>query len=162
MAKKGKRSRATTVLLGAAIVAVVIWLSRRAINKVSIGSPTMRLHSFGPEGIEFRIILPIINESDIPVTVSGFLGQLFYKGDSVGMINLERPAQLPGFGKGDIEFSVTTGYVGTALEIVSILTNGTFKPKDVSYSNIDWSLFRVQGTLKIGSLPLDVNTQLLP
>ena len=122
----------------------------------------MRVHKLTLSGVEFRILLPIINESDIPVTVSGFIGQVFYKTGSLGTVTLVNPVDLPGFGQETIEFKMISGLVGSAYELLNILTNG--KPlelNEIDYKNVNWSLFTIRGTLKVGKFPVDINTKLL-
>lgn len=150
------------VLIVGGIGYLLYLLVNRSLNKISYGAPTMRIHKVNLSGIEFRILLPIINESDIPVTVSGFIGQVFYRTGSLGTVTLVQPVELPGFGQQTIEFRMVSGLVGTAYELLNVLTNGN--PLDLSkinYSNVDWSLFTIKGTLKVGKLPVDINTKLL-
>lgn len=145
------------------IVGLFYWLSKRTMDKISIGSPSMRVHKVSVSGIEFRILLPIINESDVPVDITGFIGQVFYNAGSLGVVNLVSPVSLPSFGQQTIEFSMKSGYLGTALELLNILTNGN--PLDlgsINYKNVNWSLFTIKGTLKVEGLPLDIQAQLMP
>lgn len=122
----------------------------------------MRVHKVTLNGVEFRIFLPIINESDIPAPVSGFIGQVYYQNGSLGTVTLVNPVEIPGFGQTTIEFRMVSGLIGTALELLNILTNGNpLNFKDINYKNIDWSKFTIKGTLKVGRLPVDVNTPLL-
>lgn len=156
-----KRQVVRILVVGGIIYLVYLFL-QRSLNKISYGSPTMRIQKITTSGIEFRISLPIINESDIPVTVSGFIGQVFYKAASMGTVTLVQPTELPGFGQQTIEFRMVSGLLGSAYEILNILTNGN--PLDLSkvkYSNVNWDLFTIRGTLKVGALPVDINTKLL-
>ena len=150
------------VLIIGGIGYLLYMLANRTLGKISYGGPSMRIHKVTFDGIEFRILLPIINESDIPVTVSGFIGQVFYNGASLGTVTLVQPTDLPGFGQQTIEFKMVSGLVGSAYEIVNILTNGNpFNFKSIDYANVDWKKFTIKGTLKVGKLPVDINTQLL-
>ena len=150
------------LLIAGGIGYILYLIFQRTIAKISYGAPTMRIHKVTGNGIEFRIFLPIINESDIPAPVSGFIGQVFYKGGSLGTVTLVQPVELPGFGQTTIEFKMESGLVGTAFELLNILTNGNpLNYKDIDYKNIDWSQFTIKGTLKVGKIPVDVNTKLL-
>lgn len=156
-----KRTR-KILIVGGVIALLLYWLSKRTINKITIGSPTMRVHKVSLSGIEFRILLPIINESDVPVDVTGFIGQVFYNAGSLGVVNLVSPVSLPGFGQQTIEFSMKSGYLGTALELLNILTGGNpLDLKSIKYSNVDWSLFTIKGTLKVEGVPVDIQAQLM-
>lgn len=149
-------------LIFGGIAYLIYWISQRTLAKITYGSPAMRIHKVSANGVEFRIFLPIINESDIPVTVSGFIGQIFYNTGSLGTVTLVRPTDLPGFGQATIEFSMVSGLLGTAYELLNILTDGNpFDFKNVDYKKVDWSKFTIRGTLKVGKIPVDINTKLL-
>lgn len=159
MAKKNTR----TILFVGLILGAMYWISQRTIALISFGGPSMRIHKVTLDGIEMRITLPIKNESDISAPVSAFLGDLMYNGTSLGVLSLVNPVTLPGFGQTTLEFRLVSGLFGTAYEIVSILTNGD--PiggwKNINYSNVDWQKFTIRGTLKVGTLPVPINTKLL-
>jgi len=122
----------------------------------------MRIHKVTLGGIEFRILLPIINQSDIPLTVSGFIGQVLYKTGSLGTVTLVNPTNIPSFGQATIEFKMESGFVGSAYELLNILTNGhPFDLNAIDYKLIDWSQFTIVGTLKAGKIPIDIKTKLL-
>lgn len=149
-------------LIVAGILALLYYISKRTINKISVGSPAVRIHTINLNGIELRVDLPIMNESDIPVDVTAFLGQLLYGASSLGTLTLVRPASLPGFGQSIIEFSLKSGLVGSAYELLNILTKGDpMNMSKIDWSNVDTSQFSVKGTLKVGRIPIDINTKLL-
>ena len=158
MAKKQTR----TLLFFGLAIGVIYWISQRTIALISFGSPSMRIHKVTLSEIEMRVTLPIMNQSDIPAPVSGFLGDLLYNGASLGVLTLVSPVTLPGFGQTTLEFRLVSGLLGSAYEIVNILTNGNpLNWKEINYNNVDWSKFTIKGTLKVGSLPVTVNTKLL-
>lgn len=162
MAKKQTR----TILLVALIGAGLYWLSKRTLNKITYSAGGFRVHKINFSEVEFRLGMTVTNQSDIPAPVSAFIGQLVYYGQNgpsvLGQLNLVNPVQLPGFGQANLEFSMKSGLLGGAYEILNILTNGN--PLDLSkinYSNIDTKRFKVIGTLKVGALPIDIDTALV-
>ncbi len=159
MAKKQTRN----LLIIGLIAGAILWIGQRTVALISFGSPSMRIQKVTLNGIEMRITLPVMNQSDIPAPVSAFLGDLLYNGSSLGVLSLVNPVTLPGFGQTTLEFRLVSGLLGTAYEIVNILTNGD--PiggwKNINYNNVDWSKFTLRGTLKVGALPVPVNTKLL-
>lgn len=150
-------------LLGGALY----WLSRRTLNKITYSAGSLRIHKITLSGIEFRIKMTVLNQSDIPAPVSAFLGQLLYMKPGaapavIGQLQLVNPVDLPGFGQADLEFSMKSGLFGTAFELINILTNGD--PTNfnaIKYENIDWRQFAIVGTLKVGPAPITVNTRLV-
>lgn len=159
MARK-QQIRNIIIIGGLAYLAYIIL--NRTLAKVTYGSPSMKIWGLKGTDLEFRIYLPIINESDVPVTVSGFLGQVFYGGASLGTVSLVNPVDVPGFGQTTVEFRMVSGLFGATLEVVNILTNNNpLNWKQANYENVDWSKFRIKGTLKVGKIPVDINTPLL-
>ena len=158
MANKQTRTLIFVALIGGALY----WLSQRTLALISFGTPSLRIHKVTLSNIEIRVTLPVINQSDVPAPVNAFLGDLLYNGASLGSLSLVNPITLDGFGQTNLEFKLVSGLFGTAYEIVNILTNG--HPLDfqsIDYKNVDWSKFTFKGTLKVGKIPVPVNTKLL-
>lgn len=158
MANKQTRTLLLVGLIGGALY----WLSKRTIALITFGSPSMRIHKVTLQSIEMRVTLPVMNQSDVPAPVSAFLGDLFYNNSSLGVLTLVNPVTLPGFGQTTLEFKLVSGLFGSAYEIVNILTNGN--PLNwhlIDYKNVNWSKFTIRGTLKVGAVPVPVNTKLL-
>lgn len=162
MAKKQTRTILLVLLLGG----VAYWLSKRTLNKITYSAGGFRVHKLSGAEVEFRVKMTILNQSDIPAPISAFIGQLLYMGSNgpsvLGQLKLVSPAQLPGFGQVELEFSMKSGLLGTGYELLNILTNGN--PTDISkvnYGNIDTKRFKIIGTLKVGPVPVDINTTLV-
>lgn len=151
-----------TVLILGGLGALLYYLSTRTAALISFGSPSMRIHKVTLSEIEMRVTLPVINQSDVPAPVSAFLGNIFYKNSNLGTLTLVNPVQLPGFGQTTLEFRLVSGVLGTAYEIVNILTNGNpLNWQSINYNNVNWADFTIKGTLKVGQIPVPVNTKLL-
>lgn len=143
-----KKLQTTLTWLGIGLL--VFLIARRTAAKISIGGASVRIHKLTFDGVELRIDLPVINESDIPAPVSAFLGQIYYGINPIGLVTLVNPVDLPGFGQKVITFAAKLSLLAIGQQVYSILTNPP----------VDWTKFRIQGTLKIGPLPIDINEPL--
>jgi hypothetical protein len=150
----GKNIFFITLLFGAAY-----WFLIRAPKKVSFGTPALRLHKLG-NPLVFYISLPIINESDVAVDVNGFIGQLFYGVEPLGLITLVSAESIPGFGTAFIQFKAEVGLVGAGLFLYNKITDSEDPLKDWK-TILDVSQFSIRGTIKLGPLPISINEQLL-
>lgn len=139
------------ILVLAAIGIGLFLLVRRTVAKISVGSAGVRIHKVSLSEIVLRIDLPIINESQIPATVSGFLGQIFYGLNPIGVVQLLHPKDIPGFGQTIVQFQATISAVSAAQQIYEIVTNPP----------IDWNKFSIRGTLLVKGLPVDIDQKLL-
>lgn len=159
MARK-KNIRNILLIGGIAYLAYII--ITRSISKISYGTPTIKIWGIKGTDVEFRVFLPVINESSLSVTITGFLGQVFYGNDALGTVTLVNPVQIPSLQQTTIEFRLVANLIGTALEVVNVLTDGNpLNWKNANYHNVDWSKMRITGTLKAGALSVNVNTKLL-
>lgn len=168
MGKKKKGKNRLVVFGGIAVAAYLLfnWLSKRTYDKITYSAGSLRVHKVTASGIEFRMFLRIRNESDIPAPINGFIGSLLYinpngSASQLGELVQVAPVQLPGFGFAEVEFSMKSGWFGTALELMKILTNGN--PMDiqsVNMKNVNPANFFIKGTLKIGKIPVDIATRL--
>lgn len=144
------------------------WLAARTYNKITYSAGGLRVHKISFDGLDLRMLLTVTNQSDIPAPVTAFIGKLYYyfpgnnTPSELGTLTQVQPVQLPGFGSVDIEFKMLAPILGSALSLLNILTDG--HPTDissVSLSKVDPARFRIVGTLKIGSIPIDINTTLV-
>lgn len=152
------------IIAGVALVSN--WLKNRTLNKITYSAGGFRVHKLTLSGVEFRMILKVTNQSDVPAPVTAFIGQLLYRNPNgtisvLGDLTQVAPVELPGFGSANIEFSMFSGLLGSAWELMNILTGGN--PTDISkvnYSNVDFKRFLIKGTLKVGVIPVDIETTL--
>ena len=156
MAKKRKRNpNKKLITLGLVAIGgyfLLQYIAARTARKISYGSPSLSIWSLKGGNVEFRIKLPILNESDVPAKVTGFLGQIFYSQNVVGQVSLINPVDIPGFGNAIVEFRMIVGLGGAAYQLYQILQSG----QPLSAANL-----KIIGTLKINHLPIDVNTPLI-
>lgn len=165
MSKSAKRIL-TIAAVGIAAYYALQWFTRRTVAKISYAAGGFRVHKIDFSSVEFRIGMTVTNESDVPATVTGFLGRLVYawpdKPASVlGDLTLVEPKEIPGFGRVDLEFRMVSGLFGAGFEILNILTDG--HPTDFSaidYSRVAMNRFKILGTLKVLGFPVDVDSTL--
>lgn len=143
--------RTKNLLIIAGIGVALYYLAMRTAAKISIGGAGVRLHKVGLSEIELRVDLSVLNESQIPATVTGFLGQIFYAGNPIGIVQLIKPTDIPGFGPAVVPFAAKISAVSALQQIYSIVTNPP----------VDWSKFTIGGTLLVQGLPVDINQKLL-
>lgn len=156
------------VIAAVAFLGLMFLVARRTISKITYSAGGFRVHRISFSEVEFRVYMTVTNQSDIPAPISAFIGQLLYSWPSkpaapsvLGELRLMQPRELPGFGSVELEFSMTSGLLGSAWELLNILTDGN--PTDlgkISYKNIDPKRMAIIGTLKVGTLPVDIKTTL--
>lgn len=139
------------LLLVAGIGIALFLLVRRTVAKISIGTAGVRIHKLNLNEIVLRIDLPVLNESQIPATVTGFLGQIFYGAAPVGVVQLLSPTPIPGFGQTTVQFQAVISSISALQQIYQILQNPP----------IDWNKFTIRGTLLVKGLPVDIDQKLL-
>lgn len=144
-----KRTRNLLIIAGLGFV--VFYIARRTAAKISVGNAGVRIHKLTFSDVELRIDLPVINESQVPATVTGFLGQIFYGPDTIGVVQLQQPTSIPGFGQVNIPFSAKISVVSALQQVYGILINPP----------VDWSKFSIKGTLLVQGLPITIDQKLL-
>lgn len=156
MARKKKGSNRKLIYIGLA-VAVVAWYLYNQTTRIIIGGASPRIHKINFQGVELRIDLTVINESNLNVDVQNFLGRLMYGITQLGIVSQVRPVRLTPFQTGTIEFAAKIDWASVALEfqdeVRAILSGGA--------NAIDWSKFKIVGTLKAENLSIPINEKLL-
>ena len=146
----GMDKNVKNALMVGGVLVLVYLIAKRTAAKVTIGNPGVRIHKISFNGIELRIELPVLNESDIPAPVSAFLGQIYYGANPLGLVQLVQPVDLPGFGQAIVPFSAKLSLVSVGQQVYDMLRNPP----------IDWTKFSIKGTLKIGPIPVSVDEKL--
>lgn len=165
----------TRQIVIAAGVGLVLWYLITQTKRVDIGAASISRLKIEGGGLRLNILLPIINRSDFPVPVSGFLGRLLYNGIEVGSVQQTGAVQLAPRAVTPIEFTTLISFLGlaTSTPMLSILNSLAKKYLNVSLPGIPTdqvltgsvltqalSALRVQGTLYVGSLGIDINQPL--
>lgn len=154
MAKKRKKSKDNKTWLYIGLAALLfggLWLYRQSL-KIMVTGGYFRVHKLNGLSLELRVFLQITNESNLKIDVQNFLGQILYKGSSLGTVVLFKPAQIQPFGVQEIEFKANISLLSAGTEIYNILTT-----KDFSFNPQD---LRVKGTLKAEGVDIPINEAL--
>lgn len=154
MAKKDKQNKSGGYLwVGLLAVGGLFFYLYRQALKIMVTGGYFRVHKLQGTNIELRVFLQISNESNITATVQNFLGQLVYKGTSLGIVSLVYPASLPPFSVKELEFKASISGLAFGTELYKIITDKSFQfnPQDM----------RVVGTLRAENLSVPINEALL-
>ena len=146
------------------LIGLAAWYFMRQARRVDIGNPYVSfLKLEGLSGVRINLRIPIINTSDFTSTVQGFLGQLMYGDNSLGVIRLVQPIQIPRFQVSEPEFTVLVSLTSVAFELRPLLEklftgdNTTPAPNQNAAPPIRWSDFKVKGVLKVDNIDIDIN-----
>ncbi len=167
--------RAKTILI-VGVVGVALWYLVTQTKRFDIGAASVSKIKLEDSGIRLNVKLPIINRSDFPVPVSGFLGRLLYNGSEIGSLSQVAPVTLAPRSVGIPEFTTVISYVGLAtgtplLALLNTLAEkvlGTSLPGipnaeilDASTLTKMLSAMRVVGTVYVGGVGIDINQPLM-
>ena len=157
-----KKAIAFLLLAGGALYFIT-----RQVMKVAVGAASGRIHKVNANGVEVRINMIIINESRLNLDIQNFLGQIFYKGSSLGIVQQIAPVRLLPLQVGGIELKTTIGWTTLGLNAYDIFkiyqsnqsvepTPGQATPPKTDL--IAWDQFVVRGTLIAEGLSIPINT----
>lgn len=159
----------------ALVVGVALYYLVTQTKRVDIGAASISSLKLAASGVRINIRLPIINRSDFPVPVSGFLGRLLYNGIEIGSVQQLAPVQLAPRAVTVPEFTTTISYIGvaTSTPLLGILNTLSKKFLNVSLPGVPTdavltagglaqalSALRIQGTLYVGQIGIDINEPL--
>ncbi len=162
-------------LLLAVGVGLLLWYLVKQTSRFDVGTASISDVAFTGSGIRINVKLPILNRSDIPIPIDGFLGRLLYNGSEIGLLNLVQPITIAARGTSVPEFSTTISYLGLAIgtPLLKLLNTLLRMGTGVSIPGIPDSevvdintlpallrAMRVQGTLYVGGLGVDINQPL--
>ncbi len=130
-----------------------VFLFRQAM-KVSVTGGYFRIHKLEGTSLDVRVFLNVLNEGNARLDVQNFVGQLFYKQTSLGVVTLAFPAQIPPMGQQELEFKSLISLTTVGFEIFDLIKNGknqVINPAD----------FTIRGTLRAEGFNIPINEQLL-
>ena len=160
--------KGTRNFLVVGLVAVAFWYFSKQSTRFDIGGPSLSKLALEGSGIRINVKIPILNRSDIAGEVQGFLGQLYYGANALGVIQLRQPTPVPARSSSNPEFTMLLNYGSLGLELVSVLSNllgielPGGSPPDPNTPKVDITKFRIQGTLYLSGLSVDINESLFP
>lgn len=162
-------------LFVALAVGGALWYLVTQTKRVDIGAASISRVKLEGSGVRLNIKLPIINRSDFPVPVSGFLGRLLYNGVEIGSVQQVAPVQLAPRSVTIPEFTTIISYIGvaTSTPLIGILNSLAKKFLNISLPGVpsDQELsatallqalgaLRIQGTMYAGAVGIDINQPL--
>ncbi|MEM6697711.1 MAG: LEA type 2 family protein [Bacteroidota bacterium] len=103
--------------------------------------------------LSFSIFYEIINRNEISGTISGFSGQVFYKGQPISNIQLAEAVDIQANSSTDIELFLSTDVLNSASEIITIFTT----------SGVEFFV-EIKGRIltSFGDLPINASIPLVP
>lgn len=162
-----------TIFIGVA-VGVALWYLTTQTRRVDIGAAGISW--IGREGANVRINvrIPVINRSDFPVSITGFLGALLYNNSQIGTTTLVSQTTLAPRSETSLEFSTVVSIlsVATSTPLISILNALAKKLLGVSIPGLPaetidantlpaaLKALRIRGTLYLGAVGIDINEPL--
>lgn len=159
----------------ALLAGVAIWYLVTQTKRVDIGAASISRLKLEGGGVRLNIKLPIINRSDFPLPVSGFLGRLLYNGVEVGTVQQIAPVTLAPRAVSVPEFTTLISFLGvaTSTPLLGILNSLAKKFLNVSLPGIPsdavlsagqltqaLGALRIQGTLYAGAVGININQPL--
>lgn len=162
-------------ILIALAVGGTLWYLVTQTKRVDIGAASISRLKIEGSGVRINIKLPIINRSDFPVPVSGFLGRLLYNGVEIGSVQQTAPVQLAPRAVTIPEFTTVISFIGvaTSTPLLGILNTLAKKFLNISLPGIPsdqvltagaltqaLGALRIQGTLYVGQIGIDINEPL--
>lgn len=136
------------------------WLSRQAA-RVDIGSASFSRLKLEKGGIRVNVKIPVLNRSDFPAMLDGFLGSLQYKGNILGNITLIKPIEIARRSPSEPEFTTYISLGSLAGEIWAFFQEKLLKTGASPLSAVDVKSFRVVGTLYVSGFSVDINEPLV-
>jgi hypothetical protein len=158
-----------------ALVGGAIWYFTTQSKRVDIGSATISKLKLEGANLRINVNLPIINRSDFSVPISGFLGSLLYNSVPIGTTQLVTPTTLQSRGQMSLEFTTVVSIISviTSTPLLTMLAALAKRFLNVSLPNIpvvkplspdklsnELKLLRINGTLYVGGLGIDINQPL--
>lgn len=158
-----------------AAVGLLLWYLVTQTQRFDIGAASVSRLKLETGGIRINVKLPIINRSDFPVPVSGFLGRLLYNGVEIGSLAQVAPVTLTPRSVGIPEFTTVISYAGlaTGTPLLALLNTLAKKLLGISIPGIPntevldgttlpkmLSAMRIVGTVYVGSIGIDINQPL--
>lgn len=167
MSKKVK----TILIVG--VAGIALWYFITQARRVDLGAASISRLKLEGANLRINVKIPIINRSDFPVPVSGFLGNLLYNGAPIGTTTLVSSATLEGRSQTQLEFSTVVSLlnVATSTPLLSLLNTLAAKYLNISLPGLPTTTnavdlvtalkaVRIRGTLYLGAAGFDIDEPL--
>lgn len=124
-------------------------------RRFDVGSAYVSGISIAGGGVKLNVKVPILNRSDLALRITGFLGQLRYKGSAVSDIELAQETEIESFKKSDVEFTTIITASSVGMEIFNAFLQNVGTGKDIK-DIVKWSDFDIVGTIKFPGGAIDI------
>lgn len=150
-------------------VGLALWYFTAQSKRFDIGSAAVTGAKLTGSGIRLNISLPVINRSDFDIPITGFLGQLLFRGSQVGTIQQVASVTLPARSQSAIQFTTTISFLGALGPLLPLLNSLAKKYIGVSLPGVvvdpnaplpALSDLRIMGTLYVNAVAVDINQSL--
>ena len=163
-----------TILITGAVGLALYYLVTQT-KRIDVGAASISRFKLEGSGVRLNVKLPIINRSDFPVPVSGFLGRILYNGIEIGNLSQVAPVTLQPRSVSTPEFTTKISYLGvaTSTPLLAILNTlaaryigfslpgaGSVEVLDASVLTNALKSLRIQGTLYVGQFGVDIDEPL--
>jgi LEA14-like dessication related protein len=159
MGKKNKKggglSSRTIGFILIAGAAYYLYNAYQNVMRVMVGGASFRVHKVTLTNIELRVFLTIINQGNFNLNVQNFLGQVYYKNTSIGIVRLLNQTTVKPFDTTQIEFKADLSLLSLGTEVFNIIKSNT-NIKDLNASDLT-----IRGTLKAEGIDIPINEKLL-
>lgn len=164
---------AKKIVIGGAVIAL-LWYFLTQSKRVDVGAAAISRLNLEGANLRINVKLPIINRSDIPVPITGFLGSLLYGDAQIGTTTLTGQGTLAGRSQTALEFTTVVSLLSVALStpLLSILNALAKKYLNVALPGVPADpldantlpnavkAIRIRGTLYLGALGIDIDEPL--
>lgn len=163
-----------TVLIGIG-VGLLLWYLVKQSGRVDIGTASISRLKLDGANLVINVKLPVLNRTDFPVPITGFIGSLLYDGAQIGTTSLAAQTTLQGRSQAFPEFTTKVSLLSVALStpLLSLLNTLANKYLNLSLPGVpsdamlDTSTLpnalkalRIRGTLYVGPLGIDIDEPL--
>lgn len=158
MGKKKKKSGGFNRTLGIILLAGAAYYLYNAyqnVMRVAVGGASFRIHKVTLTNIELRVFLTIINQGNFNLSVQNFLGQVYYKNTSIGIVRLLNQTTVKPFDTTEIEFKADLSLLSLGTEVFNIIRSKT------NVNDLNAADLTIRGTLKAEGIDIPINEKLL-
>lgn len=118
--------RAIHIILGAAAIGGLYWLYRQLSQKISVGFPSISFSDLSLTSVKLITEWPVTNDSQVTVSVDGFVGGIFQGQKKLADVNIANPTTLTAGQTTTLTSVQTIGFANLAANFVTSISTGTW------------------------------------
>jgi hypothetical protein len=134
-------------------------------RRIDVGTASISRVKLEGGGVRINLKLPILNRGNIRATVQGFLGQIYYGPNPIGVVTLVQPTVIEPNAVSQPEFTALLSYASVGMEIASVILDrygipGVTPPPDAGAGTsqpVRLEDFRIRGTLRVADIAIDID-----